>query len=145
MTAQFYDGGNAYSDFSTTETGEIDYSLPLGKVRLLITDVATNPADRLFTDEQLDVFLDLGRNVVKRAAAQALLTIALSETLLGKKVRMQNGTSTDGPAVSAELRALAGRLTREADLEEADAEGSVFEIVPSGQTHAEGAEWGWRL
>lgn len=123
-----YDGGTASSDFSTND-GVIDYTLPLGKVRLLITDTSDAVADRLFTDDQLDAFLELNGGGVKRTAAQALLVIAASETLVSKKIRTQD-LATDGPAVSAELRALAAVLTASADTEDAALEGSFFEFTP---------------
>lgn len=134
-----YDGGTPASDFSTTD-GVIDYTLPLGRVRLLILDTADDPADRLFTEEQLDAFLDLNAGNVRRTAAQALLVISLSEALLSKKIRTQD-LSTDGPAVAAELRAQAKVLRDEADAVDATA-GSFFEVVPfCDPFKPEGAEW----
>lgn len=136
-----YDGGTPSSDFSTTE-GVIDYTLPLGKVRLLITDIDADPANWLFTDDQLDAFLEMRGGNVYRTAAQALLVMAASETLISKKIRTQD-LSTDGPAVSAELRALAKVLTDTADATET-AEGSFFEVVPFGDWPSpEGAEYRW--
>lgn len=135
-----YDGGTPESDFSTTD-GAIDYTLPLGQVRLLITDIADDPADRLFTDDQLDAFYTLAGENVNRTAAKALLVIAMSETLLGKKIRTQD-LSTDGPAVSAELRALAKVLTDEADATDAGAD-SFFDVITYCPTHAEGEEYRW--
>ena len=135
-----YDGGTPASDFSTTD-GAINYSLPLGQVRLLITDVAEAPADRIFTDDQLDAFFTLCGENVNRTAAKALLVMAASEVLVSKKIRTQDLT-TDGPAVSAELRALAKQLNDEADAADAAAEGGFFEVVPFGYTlHNEGEEW----
>jgi hypothetical protein len=128
LSETIYDGGSPYTDFSTTD-GEIDYALPLGKVRLLILDTATAPADRLFTDAQLDAFLDMNGRNVKRTAAHALITVATSEALLSKKIRTQD-LATDGPAVSAELRALAAVLNGQADTEDQAAAGSVFELIP---------------
>lgn len=134
-----YDGGTPASDFSTTD-GAIDYSLPLGRVRLLITDTSDVPADRIFRDDQLDAFLDMAGGNVYRTAAEALLVLAANETLLSKKIRTQD-LATDGPAVSAELRALAQRLSEKADAEDAAA-GSYFEFVPFGElAKPEGAEW----
>jgi hypothetical protein len=133
-----YDGGTPSSDFSTTD-GVIDYTLPLGKVRLLITDTSDVVADRLFTDDQLDAFLAMANDSIPRTAAKALLVIATSEVLLGKKIRTQD-LSTDGPAVSAELRALAKQLLEEADA--AEDTGGWFDVVgfePSG--HLEGEEY----
>ena len=128
MSETIYDGGSASTDFSTTD-GTIDYTLPLGKVRLLILDTSDVPADRLFDDAQLDAFLDMAGHSVKRTAAMALRTVALSEALLSKKIRTQD-LQTDGPAVAAELRAQAAALVAEADAEDAAAEGSHFEFVP---------------
>lgn len=133
------DGGTPFSDFSTNEEGAIDYTLPLGQVRLLITDTAADPADWLFTDPQLDAFLEMNAGSVLRTAAQALLVIATSENLLGKKIRTQD-LSTDGPAVSAELRALAATLTARADVADAAAAESFFEIIPLYTPSAEAAE-----
>ena len=125
-----YDGGTPASDFSTTD-GVIDYTLPLGKVRLLITDTSDVVADRLFNDDQLDAFLELGDGNVHRTAAQALRVIAASEVLVGKVIRTQAGTSTDGAKVSAELRALAAEYDTQAGLDDAASEdASLFEIVP---------------
>lgn len=89
-------------------------------VRLLITDV--DPDAQLFTDDQLSTFLRLSgggeeRWTVRRAAAEALDTIAVSEVLVGKVIRSQD-LSTDGAKVSAELRARAAALRQRADREE---------------------------
>ncbi len=142
MTEVIYDGGTPFSDFSTNEAGEIDYSLPLGKVRLLILDTAAAEVDWLFTDPQLDAYLELNAGSIKRTAAQAMLTIALSENLLSKKIRTQDVT-TDGPAVAAELRAQAAFLIAQAVAEEALAAESFFEIVPFEDIYAEATESPW--
>ena len=76
-------------------------------VRLLIAD--PSGTDPLLTDQQIDTLVDLAGGSVHLAAAQALEAIAVSEVLVSKKIRTQS-LSTDGPAVSAELRALANRL-----------------------------------
>ena len=137
-----YDGGTPASDFSTTD-GAIDYSLPLGRVRLLITDIADAPADRIFTDDQLDAFYTLCGENVNRTAAKALLVMAASEVLVSKKIRTQD-LSTDGPAVSAELRALAKQLTAEADAADAAVDAGFFDVVPFGYTgKPEGGERRW--
>lgn len=133
-----YSGGGAGAEFSTTD-GEIDYTLPLGKVRLLILDTAPAQQDRLFADDQLDAFLDMNGQSVKRTAAQALLTVAMSEALLSKKIRTQD-LSTDGPAVAAELRLQAAVLAKQADTEDAAAADSYFEIIPGSTDYPEAAE-----
>lgn len=104
----------------------LDIEEQLMQVRHLIADLDASP---LLTDEQLAVYLDLNGSNVRRAAADALEAIAVSETLVSKKIRTQD-LATDGPAVSAELRALAARLRARADEVEAIAgEFEIFDIV----------------
>lgn len=120
----------------------IDYTTPVGQVRLLISDVSDVEADWLFTDEQLTAFLTLRGGNVHRAAARALTVIAASEVLTSKVIRTQSGTSTDGAKVSAELRALAATYEAEADTADAAADDGFFDVVPfCGASKPEGAEW----
>jgi hypothetical protein len=136
-----YDGGTPDSEFSTTD-GVIDYSTAAGKVRLYITDTDDTPANRLFTDDQLTVFLNMNADNVYRAAGQALRVIAASEVMVSKVIRTQAGTSTDGAKVSAELRALAAEYDAQANAEDAAAVDGFFDVVPFGYgTKPEGAEW----
>lgn len=72
-------------------------------VRFLIADLGTPP---LLTDSQIGAALTAEGGSDLLAAARCLEAIAVSETLVGRKIRTQD-LSTDGPAVSAELRALA--------------------------------------
>ena len=90
----------------------IDYSSPVGQVRLLIPD--TDEANLLLTDEQIGAFLALEGGAVKLATAQALDAIASSEALISKKLTTVDGASTDGPAVAAELRQRAQALREQA-------------------------------
>lgn len=94
-------------------------------VRRLIADL--DPDEQLFTDDELGGFLDLNANNARLAAAEALETIAVSELLVSKRIRTQD-LSTDGVAVSAELRALAERLRAAAA--SAEAEGFAEVVVP---------------
>jgi len=144
VTEPIYDGGTPTTDFSTTETGAIDYTSPAGMVRLNITDIADNTADRLFSDDQLTAFLTMAGENINRASAKALRVIAASEVLVGKVIRTQAGTSTDGAKVSAELRALAAEYEAQADAAEPADEG-FFDVIgycppPSSP---EGAEMRW--
>jgi hypothetical protein len=101
----------------------IDYISPTGQVRLLIADVdETNP---LISDAQIAGYLALNDDSVRLAAADALEAIAASEVLVSKKIRTQD-LATDGPAVAAELRALAKRLR---DQVADDAEADIFDVV----------------
>jgi hypothetical protein len=142
VTEPIYDGGTPTTDFSTTETGAIDYTSPAGMVRLNITDVADNPADRIFDDAQLTAFLTLAGENINRASARALRVIAASEVLIGKVIRTQAGTSTDGAKVSAELRALADSYDAQANAEDSASVEGFFDVVPfDGCYKPEGAEW----
>lgn len=85
----------------------VAYPEDVSAVRALIADPPGSGA--LLTDETLGVYLDLNSSNIRLAAADALEAIAVSEVLVSKKIRTQDLT-TDGPAVSAELRALAKRL-----------------------------------
>jgi len=98
----------------------------IGRVRLLITD--TNLVDAVFTDEEINDFLAIENDSVLYAAAMALETIGTSEALTSKVIRLLD-ISTDGRAVSAELRARAVVLRERADkLEAADDDGG-FDIA----------------
>lgn len=99
-----------------------DYSTTIGQIRLLIPDVEQldNLADSsaavsyLFNDDQIQAFASLYANNVKRAAAQAKMVLATSETLINKVIRTADYT-TDGAKLGAELRAQAMQLQQEAD------------------------------
>lgn len=96
------------------------------QVRLLISD--TDPGNRVFSTSEINDFLALNANSVRRAAAQALDTIAANEAMVSKKIRTQD-LSTDGPAVAEQLRKQAAELRRQADEGEGDADTTGFEIV----------------
>lgn len=91
-------------------------SAVLADIRLLIADVGTPP---LITDGQIEGAYDAESGSNLLAAARLLEAIAVSEVLVSKKIRTQDLT-TDGAAVSAELRALA-RQFRDRARDEDDA------------------------
>jgi hypothetical protein len=103
----------------------IDYTTAAGQVRLLIADVASNPADRLLEDDQVLGFLAMNGDSVRLAAADALDAIASSETLVSKAIRTQD-LATDGPKVATDLRSHATRLRTLAAADDGD---SVFDVV----------------
>lgn len=82
---------------------------PLLQVRLLINDPAGSP---VFSDDEINAFLELEGDDVKRAAAQALDTIADDELLTSKVIRSQD-LSTNGAALAQQLRARATELRRQ--------------------------------
>ena len=99
-----------------------DFSTDTGKVRLLISDIdLTRP---IFNDESIAAFLDLAGGSIKRAAASALMVIAVNEVLVQKHIKLLD-LQTAGDLVAKELRALAGQYRAEADAEEATAAGSI--------------------
>ncbi len=129
-------------DVTGADPIELDPAEPVGMVRLLITDV--DEAFPLFTDAQLAALLTAEGDVVKRAAALALETIATSETLIGKKITTQD-LSTDGPAVAAALMKRAEALRGQADTEagpvdDPDQYGFDFVDFPTAGTHP-GVRW----
>lgn len=90
----------------------LDPTTSIGLARLFATDITEGAP--LFTDAQWTGFLTANGGDARRAAAQGLETIAASEVMVSKKIRTQD-LQTDGPAVAAELRALAASLRQQAD------------------------------
>ncbi len=100
----------------------IDYSTPVGQVRLLISDVdEDNP---VLTDLMIDGYLGMhtgSGSAVRRAAADALDAIATSEALVSKVIRTADGRTTDGARVADALRKQAATLRARADADDEDA------------------------
>ncbi|WP_248582596.1 hypothetical protein [Nocardioides sp. InS609-2] len=103
----------------------IDYTTPAGQVRLLINDTQ---ADQVFGDDEITAYLALESGSVKRAAAQALDTIADDEALTSKAIRTQD-LATDGPKTADSLRKRAAALRAQADQVDEDADEGFFQIV----------------
>lgn len=120
----------------------MDYEAAIKHVRVLIADMATPP---LIDDQTLQTYLELqgwedgARWAVKRAAADALEAIAVSEVLVSKVIRTQD-LSTDGAKVAEALRKLAAGLRDQADNEDPDL-GGVFEIIDTGSGLNELESW----
>lgn len=110
-----------------------DVTTPIGQVRLLVNDTTADP---VFADTDVAAFLAMEDGHVKRAAAQALDTIADDEALTSKAIRTQD-LATDGPKVADSLRKRATALRAQADQTDADADEGFFSIVPmTGSQHA---------
>ena len=92
-----------------------DLTTDRGLVRLLCTDSVE--AYEIFDDDDIDAFLSLESSGVKKAAALALETIASSEVLVQKRIKLLD-LSTDGPAESAELLKRASLLRAQAEEDE---------------------------
>ncbi len=108
-----------------------DVTTPLGRVRLLINDTSADP---VFADTDVAAFLEMEDGHVKRAAAQALDTIADDEALTSKAIRTQD-LATDGPKVAESLRKRAAALRAQADKADDDADEGFFAMVPMSGTH----------
>jgi hypothetical protein len=104
----------------------LDPTTNIGRVRLLATDL--DEVTPLLEDAQIEALLDLEAGRVRRAAAQALDTIASSEALVSKKIRTLD-LSTDGPAVAKELRERARSLREQDDQLDDQGEPWGLEIV----------------
>ena len=112
----------------------------LRAIRLHLTDLGP---DYLLSDQDLKaLYTDSGQSVA-RTVASGLRTIAASELLVSKKISTQDLT-TDGPAISAELRALAREWDAKADAEQ-EVEPSAFSGFIGGApaTRREGVEYRW--
>lgn len=109
----------------TTHT--YDVATPTGRVRLLLSDVAS---PWVFSDEEIGALLDLEGQSVKRAAAQAIDTNADNQALASKVLKTKD-LSTDGAAVADALRKRAASLRAQATDEDADGEdGGYMTFVP---------------
>lgn len=120
----------------------IDYTSPVGLVRLNITDL--DEAAPLLSDDMITGLLVATDENVNRATARALRIIATSEVLTAKVIRTQD-LSTDGAKVAAELRAQADRYDAMADEDEGNS--SFVGYVAPGLSGLHEAEefrrWPW--
>jgi hypothetical protein len=132
-----------------------NYATAIGQVRLLIPDTEqldnlqdlTQAASYIFNDAQIQAFLTLYSDNVKRAAAQAKLVLATSEALIQKVIKTADYT-TDGAKLGAELRAQAKQLQEEADKDDLMDSYDQFLVVRTGPviSHHTVDDWGyhWR-
>lgn len=115
---------------TTPDVTPPDYTTAIGQVRLLIPDTEQlgDTPEYIFSDPQIQAFLSLYSNNVKRAAAQTKLVLATSEALINKVIKTYD-FQTDGAKLGAELRAQAEMLQKEADRDEADDASDTFLIT----------------
>lgn len=81
-----------------------DPTTPEGKVRLLAQDF--DAEEPIFSDQEIQAFLDLNAANIKWAAAQALEVIAANEVYVQKRIKILD-LWTDGPREAEQLRELA--------------------------------------
>lgn len=116
----------------------VDYTTSVGQFRALIGDtdaegVTAGVGDYAwYGDEAIEGIVSVYAGNVKRAAAQALRTIASTQALLLKKWSADD-LSVDGAAIARELRELARGLDEQAAGE--DGMTDIFEMVYFGQNH----------
>lgn len=105
----------------------VDYTSAVGRVRKYIPDVRQLDGEFIFSDNELQSFIDdntadgvleVTSFRIRRAAAWAMIAIANDETLILKKIKTED-LETDGPAVGKQLLASAQELFRRADDDEA--------------------------
>lgn len=103
---------------------------PAELVRFLVNDVRlADVTGNVFSDEEIAGYLALEGGNVKRAAAQAIDTIADNEAL-ALKVLKDHQEQTDGAKVADSLRKRAAALREQADREDEDGEaGFFFDVI----------------
>lgn len=122
-------------------------STDIGKIRLLIPDnkeYTLNPNNEpvpsyVFEDEELAVFFDLEDNLVRNATALALDTMASNEVYVLKYITLMDLT-TNGPAVSKELRARAADLRAQQQQAESKEDGGAFDVAEMVDTSFQARE-----
>ena len=100
-------------------------------LRLHIADPADAAGGPLLSYDDLSALYRGESGSLPRTVASALRTIATSEVLVSKKIHNQD-LQTDGPAVAAELRALAREWDAKADALEGVGEGFIGYIPGPG-------------
>lgn len=120
-----------------SESPTYDVATDLGKVRLLLNDVTT---PWVFTDVELQAFLDLEGGSVKAAAAQAIDTNATNLVLASRVLRTQD-LQTDGAKVADAMRKHADRLREQAAAEGEDGDGFFFEVIEPSASRPELTGW----
>lgn len=100
-----------------------DVTTDRGRVRMLIPD--SSSTSYVFEDNEIDAFLALEDNDVRRGAALALETLASNEALVLKVIKVLD-LQTDGAKTADALLKRAGLLRGQADVADA-AGGDLFD------------------
>ena len=109
--------------------------LPRDRVRLLITD--TDREHEIFTNVEIDAFLDMEGDDVYGAAALALETIATNEALTLKVIKLLD-LQTDGAKLAETLMKRAEKLREQSDA--VDEEFDIYEVIDNTTGTEEGEE-----
>ena len=103
-----------------------DPTTDVGKVRMLIPDRVEDSA--IFQDNEIDAYLSMNDSNVRRAAAEALETIA-SDEVMTLKVMSTLDLTTNGASVSSALLERAKVLRAKADDDDNADEGGGFDYA----------------
>lgn len=103
-----------------------DTTTDVGKVRMLVPDRVEDNA--IFQDDEIQAYLDLNDSNVRRAAAEALETIA-SDDVMTLKVVSTLDLTTNGAASSDALLRRANNLRELADKAEDGDDGGAFDYA----------------
>lgn len=103
-----------------------DVTTDIGKMRMLIPDRVD--ADAVFTDEEIAAYLSMNDSNIRRAAADALETIASDEAMTLKVVSTLD-LSTNGASTSDAILARAKLLRQQADDADAGEEGGSLDYA----------------
>lgn len=120
--------------------------MQLEDIALVRINLGEDPVDEsthVLPDSAIATWLSAFKGNTDRATARALITIAANETLLSKKITSMD-LATDGPAVSAELRALADYYLAQASEADGDTYFSGY-VPPKGRDALEAEETRWHL
>lgn len=113
----------------------------IDKVRVLIPDTeAVFNGGTLFTETEIETYLEIANGSVLRAASYAVYAIATSEAMISKVIKTQD-LSTNGAQVAEALHKKAAALAARADKEDDLADAFYFNIIDSYSGHPELTEW----
>lgn len=115
-------------------------STELGQVRLLIPD--KDEGHVIFQDEEIQVFLDMNDTSPRRAAAEALETIASDQAMVLKVISLLD-LRTDGVSLAKELRERASRLRELAAQADAEDE-ALFDWAETADNAFQKRERVWK-
>lgn len=105
------------------------------KVRDLIPDIEEvdweddQSPSQLFTDAQIETYLSINDDNIKRAAADAIRALAVSEGLISKVIKTED-LQTDGAKLTRALRDVAADLEESADRDDERGDRGFFAIAP---------------
>ena len=116
------------------------------QVRDMIPDIEeidwddTGESSYLFTDSQIQAYLSVNKDNVKRATADAIEALATSEALISKVIKTED-LQTDGAKVANALLVRSRQLRNSAKEDEGTDAAEFFRVVPF---RPRPPNYGWR-